>query len=132
MEALTSLETSQTTHPTTQHHIATHEPSIVTILSQDRLLIQTPASAIRLVPPDSSSLTSAIRICVCLQHELSTQIDDVMTHDGICGMGLPPGLWSRYTKLPTPTPQFLKLRPLHRSSVRINNGKPVRHFITTT
>jgi hypothetical protein len=56
------------------------------------------------------------------------------------------GLWSRYTKastptpnprflkFPTPTPQFLKLRfrLLHQSSIRINNGKPVRHFITTT
>jgi hypothetical protein len=45
-----------------------------------------------------------------------------------------PGLWSRYTKLPTPTPQFLKLRLrlLHKISIRINNGKPTRHFITTT
>jgi hypothetical protein len=44
------------------------------------------------------------------------------------------GLWSRYTKAPTPTPPFLKLRLrlLHRSSVCVNNGKPVRHFIATT
>jgi hypothetical protein len=45
-----------------------------------------------------------------------------------------PGLWSRYTKAPTPTPRFLKLRLrlLHKSSICINNGKPVRHFIATT
>jgi hypothetical protein len=46
------------------------------------------------------------------------------------------GLWSRYTKLPTPTPQFskrrLQLRLLHKSSISINNGKPTGHFITTT
>jgi hypothetical protein len=60
------------------------------------------------------------------------------------------GLWSRYTKAPTrtppPTPRFLKLptptptaqflkprlRLLHKSSMRINNGKPIRRFITTT
>jgi hypothetical protein len=42
------------------------------------------------------------------------------------------GLWSRYTKLPTPTPQFLKLRLFHKISIYINNGKPIRHFITTT
>jgi hypothetical protein len=47
-----------------------------------------------------------------------------------------PGLWSRYTKAPTPTPtpRFLKLRLrlLHKSSLCINNGKPIRHFIATT
>jgi hypothetical protein len=45
-----------------------------------------------------------------------------------------PGLWSRYTKALTPTPRILKLRfrLLHKSSICINNGKPVRHFITTT
>jgi hypothetical protein len=49
------------------------------------------------------------------------------------------GLWSQYTKLPTPTPttQFLKLwlklwLRLLQSSVCVNDGKPVRHFITTT
>jgi hypothetical protein len=66
---------------------------------------------------------------------------------------LQPGLWSRYTKLhktptptptptprflklptstPTPTTRFLKLRLLHKSSICINNGKPIRHFVTTT
>jgi hypothetical protein len=37
-------------------------------------------------------------------------------------------------KLPTPipTPQLLKLRLLHKSSICINNGKPMRRFITTT
>jgi hypothetical protein len=45
-----------------------------------------------------------------------------------------PGLWSWYTQLPTPTPtpQFLKLQLLHKGSICINNGKPIRHFITTT
>jgi hypothetical protein len=56
------------------------------------------------------------------------------------------GVWSRYTKaptptpnprflkFPTPTPRFLKLRLrlLHKSSICINNGKPIRHFIATT
>jgi hypothetical protein len=51
------------------------------------------------------------------------------------------GLWSRYTKLPTPIPQFLNLRfqLLHKNSICINNGKTtkllsgiIRHFITTT
>jgi hypothetical protein len=44
------------------------------------------------------------------------------------------GLWSQYTKAPTPTPtpRFLKLRLLHKSSICINNGKPIRHFIATT
>jgi hypothetical protein len=52
------------------------------------------------------------------------------------------GLWSQYTKLPTqtPTPQFLKLqlrlqlrlRLLRKISIRISNGKPIKHFITTT
>jgi hypothetical protein len=60
------------------------------------------------------------------------------------------GLWSQYTKsptprflkpptprflkLPTPTPRFLKLRLrlLHKSSICINNGKPIRCFIATT
>jgi hypothetical protein len=42
------------------------------------------------------------------------------------------GLWSRFTRLPTstPTPQFLKLRR-HKTSICVNNGKPIRHFITT-
>jgi hypothetical protein len=35
-----------------------------------------------------------------------------------------PGLCSRHTKAPTPTPRFLKLRLLHKSSICINNGKP--------
>jgi hypothetical protein len=37
-------------------------------------------------------------------------------------------------KRPTPTPRFLKvrLRLLHKSSICINNGKPIRHFIATT
>jgi hypothetical protein len=35
-------------------------------------------------------------------------------------------------KLPTPTPQFLKLQLVHKISIHINNGKPIRHFITTT
>jgi hypothetical protein len=42
------------------------------------------------------------------------------------------GLCSRYTEAPTPTPRFLKFRLLHKSSICINNGKPIRHFITTT
>jgi hypothetical protein len=44
------------------------------------------------------------------------------------------GLWSRYAKAPTPTPRFLKLRLrlLHKSSICINNGKPIRRFIATT
>jgi hypothetical protein len=56
------------------------------------------------------------------------------------------GLWSQYTKTPTPTPtpRFLKLltptprflevrlRLLHKNSMCINNGKPIRHFIATT
>jgi hypothetical protein len=44
------------------------------------------------------------------------------------------GLWSRYTK--PPTPEFLKLglRFLHKSSICINNGKPTyktfhRHYV---
>jgi hypothetical protein len=47
------------------------------------------------------------------------------------------GLWSRYTKLPTPTAtppsQYLNPRPLLRRkiSICINNGKPVRHRIVT-
>jgi hypothetical protein len=43
-------------------------------------------------------------------------------------------LWRRYAKPRTPTPRFLKLRLrlLHKSSMCINNGKPIRHFITTT
>jgi hypothetical protein len=52
---------------------------------------------------------------------------------------LEPGLWSRYTKPPTPTPQFLNHRLLHKSSICISNGKPtkvvngiIRRFITTT
>jgi hypothetical protein len=50
---------------------------------------------------------------------------------------LKPGLWCQYTKLPTPSPRFLKLRfrlrhrLLHKSSICINNGKPIRYFITT-
>jgi hypothetical protein len=28
--------------------------------------------------------------------------------------------------------QNLRFRPLHKSSICINNGKPVRHFIATT
>jgi hypothetical protein len=43
---------------------------------------------------------------------------------------LPSGLWSRYTK--APTPRFLEPRLLHESSICVNNGKPIRHFITTT
>jgi hypothetical protein len=51
-----------------------------------------------------------------------------------------PGLWSRYTKAPTPTPRVLKLptptpgflklrlRLLHKRSICINNGK----FLATT
>jgi hypothetical protein len=37
-----------------------------------------------------------------------------------------PGLWSRYMKPPTQTPQFLnlRLRLLHKSSICVNNGKP--------
>jgi hypothetical protein len=46
--------------------------------------------------------------------------------------GFPAGLWIRYTKRPTPTSQFLKLRLLHKSSVCINNGKTTRYIITTT
>jgi hypothetical protein len=52
--------------------------------------------------------------------------------------GLKPGLCSRYTKLPTLTPQFLKVRLrlqlwlLREISMCINNGKPKRYFITTT
>jgi hypothetical protein len=48
-------------------------------------------------------------------------------------IALKPGLWSRYTKAPTPTPRFLKLRlrPLHKSPICINDGKPIRHFIAT-
>jgi hypothetical protein len=44
------------------------------------------------------------------------------------------GLWSHYAKLLTLTPQFVKLqlRLLHKISLCINNGKPIRHFITTT
>jgi hypothetical protein len=49
-----------------------------------------------------------------------------------------PGLWSQHTKPRTPTPQFLKLQLLHKSLIRIKNGKPIkmvnciiRHFITT-
>jgi hypothetical protein len=53
---------------------------------------------------------------------------------------LKPGLWSRYTKAPTPTPaptpRYLnlrvRLRLIHKNSICTNNGKPVRHFITTT
>jgi hypothetical protein len=54
---------------------------------------------------------------------------------------LPSGLWSWYTKPPTPTSEFLNLwlQLLHESSVCINNGKPtktvygiIRQFITTT
>jgi hypothetical protein len=43
-------------------------------------------------------------------------------------------LRSRYTKPPTPTPRFLKLRLrlIHKISICINNGKPIRRFITTT
>jgi hypothetical protein len=39
-----------------------------------------------------------------------------------------------YTKLPTPTPRFLKLRRrlLHKITISINNGKPISRFITTT
>jgi hypothetical protein len=48
------------------------------------------------------------------------------------GLLFKPGLCSRYTKLPTPTPRFLKLRLLHKSSICINNDKPIRHFIATT
>jgi hypothetical protein len=51
---------------------------------------------------------------------------------------LKPGLWSWYTKPLTPTPQFLNLRLLHKSSMCINNGIPtktvngiIRHFVTT-
>jgi hypothetical protein len=46
-------------------------------------------------------------------------------------IGLWSGLWSRYTKVPTPTPRFLKLRLLHKSSICINNGKTTKCFITT-
>jgi hypothetical protein len=42
------------------------------------------------------------------------------------------GLWSQYRKLPTPVPQFLQLKLLHKISICINNGKPIRHFIATT
>jgi hypothetical protein len=52
------------------------------------------------------------------------------------------GLWIRYTKLPTQTPtptatpQFLRLRLrfqlFRKISICINNGKPIRRFITTT
>jgi hypothetical protein len=41
-------------------------------------------------------------------------------------------LWGRYTKAPTPRFLKLRLRLLHKSSIRINNGKPIRHFIATT
>jgi hypothetical protein len=36
------------------------------------------------------------------------------------------GLWSRYTKAPTPTPRFLKFRLLHKSSICINPLKTKR------
>jgi hypothetical protein len=42
------------------------------------------------------------------------------------------GLCSRYTKAATPNPRFLKLRLLHKRSICINNGKPIKRFITTT
>jgi hypothetical protein len=51
---------------------------------------------------------------------------------GLAGTCLVAGLWSLYTKLPTLTPQFLKLRLLHKISIWFNNGKPLRHLITTT
>jgi hypothetical protein len=35
-------------------------------------------------------------------------------------------------KTSTLTPQFLKLRRLRKISVCVNNGKHIRHFITTT
>jgi hypothetical protein len=98
------------------------------LLHTTRLLLVA-ACCVSNIATHQSSSKSLVSVLAC---ELASCFSDVVRMRTY----LHPGLWSRYTKAPTPTltPRFLKLRLrlLHKSSICINNGKPIRRFIATT
>jgi hypothetical protein len=72
-----------------------------------------------------------MRILILYFSDIYTEIMLKITHisQAVCARTV-----ESVHKAPTPTPRFLKLRIrlLHKSSICINNGKLIRHFIITT